>query len=241
MVSFFQSRNYPLKVIMDGLHRAKGIGRPNSLKPSSKSPCERPILVLPFHPHNLPLKSLVLKHWSILSRDPLVGEYFPDPPLVAYQRHKNLRDMLVHSKLRSSSSKPGTAPCNTPRCLVCPFIDSINTVRGHNKHFTVNRSFTCTSTNLVYVIRCARCNILYVGETGRAFSVRIKEHLADIRHERESRQVASHFLSEHHSMTDFRTQVLWGVHGDLLDRRNLESWLIDHLGTMDPHGLNRKA
>ena len=100
--------------------------------------------------------------------------------------------------------------------------------------------FGCQNTNVVYVIRCKRCGILYIGETGKSFSHRLSQHLADIRLKRENRQVANHFNKNGHSVNDLRAQIIWGVRGDLVDRRNLETWLIDFLGTIAPLGLNQK-
>ena len=33
------------------------------------------------------------------------------------------------------------------------------------------------NSNLVYLFRCANCNVSYIGETTRTFSTRIREHL----------------------------------------------------------------
>ena len=52
------------------------------------------------------------------------------------------------------------------------------------------------SASGVYKIPCS-CGSLYIGETGRSFSTRIKEHSADIRHER----VLKSALAEHSSST----------------------------------------
>ena len=242
MVNFFTSRQYPHDIVIRALEKVKRIDRKSSLRASSKPSSDRPILIIPFHPHNLVVKKIVQHNWNILSRDPLIGKLFSEPPLIAFKRQQNLRDMLVHSRLSSSTvPNAGTHPCANSSCSICPFLDPQNTVTGPNKKFTVTRRFTCSSPNVVYAVRCTRCGILYVGETGRLFSDRITEHLADIRHSRLSRQVAAHFLADQHSLLDFRAQVLWGVRGDLTDRRHLESWLISHLGTMTPKGLNRKS
>ena len=45
----------------------------------------RPIMI-PYHTHNLPIKRIRLNNnWSLLHQDPVVGESFSSPPLVAYR------------------------------------------------------------------------------------------------------------------------------------------------------------
>ena len=239
MCSFFLSRNYPEQVINQAFLRVSNTPRHVSLQPSYKSSSNRPILVIPFHPHNIPVKKIVNQNWNILSRDPGIGHSFKERPMVAYKRRPNLRDHLVHSKFHTQRL-PGTLPCSKPQCLVCPFLDNERSVKGPLHTFTVSRQFGCHTSNVVYAIRCIRCGMLYIGETGKAFSIRLTQHLADVRLKRDNRQVAVHFNNNGHSMNDLRAQIIWGVRGDLVDRRNLETWLIDYLGTITPLGLNKK-
>ena len=67
-------------------------------------------------------------------------------------------------------------------------------------------------TNVIYVIRCQKCTaqkILYVGEPGRSFETRVKEHIADVRLQRDT-PVARHFDSDNgHSIQDLRAQIIW--------------------------------
>ena len=65
--------------------------------------------------------------------------------------------------------------------------------------------------------------ILYVGESGRTFETRIKEHVANIRHERDT-PVSNHFReSNNHSLLDFRAQIIWQATDNTLDRRLTET------------------
>ncbi|KAJ8048326.1 hypothetical protein HOLleu_00592 [Holothuria leucospilota] len=48
-----------------------------------------------------------------------------------------------------------------------------------NNRFNIH--FTCASANVVYVLVCKRCNILYVGETKRRLADRVTEHLRSIK------------------------------------------------------------
>ena len=38
-----------------------------------KKASDRPIPVIPFHPHNIPIKKIVQQNWNILYRDPSIA------------------------------------------------------------------------------------------------------------------------------------------------------------------------
>ena len=50
---------------------------------------------------------------------------------------------------------------------------------------------------MLYAIQCKRCNILYIGETGRSLSERFREHLRDTKNE-DRLPVPLHFNSPDH-------------------------------------------
>ena len=179
----------------------------------------------------------------MLKNDGEVGEAFSQPPIVAYKRPCNIKDQLVRSKLgqyHDSNSPPGTHPCNKHNCKACPFLDRTPLLKGHQSDFVVKKMFSCQMTNLVYVLRCQRCNVLYIGETGRTLETRFSEHLADLRHGRQNSPVTKHFSLPGHTQEDLRVQILWLVTGDIVDRKHMESWFISKLGTKAPDGLNQK-
>ena len=60
----------------------------------------------------------------------------------------------------------------------------------------------CLTWNAVYGIHCKMCGkIMYVGETSRSVGERLKEHLANIKYNRQT-VVAAHFNEDSHSDTD---------------------------------------
>ena len=131
--------------------------------------------------------------------------------------------------------------CSSPNCKACPFLDSDPVINGLGSTFTIKRSFHCQMTNLVYIITCHECGLLYIGETGRTLETRFSEHLAGVRLSRDHRPVFKHFLQRGHTSRSMKVQVLWSVRGDILDRKHLESWLISKLKTRSPFGLNLKT
>ena len=240
MAAFFVDRAYPQSVIDDALVRVKRTSRTEALTKSVPKDLDRPVVCLAFHPHTTPIPRILCSNWHILARSREVGEIFEGQlPLVAYKRDRNLRDILVRSALRSRHEpyKVGTVPCTKAGCKSCPFLSQDTSVRGPRASFTIRRSFTCQSRNVVYAIRCELCDKLYVGETSRTFETRVSEHVADVGRKRNT-PVAKHFRSQGHSIRDLSALCLWQVTTDDLERKRRESRIIAQLGTVTPRGMN---
>ena len=57
-----------------------------------------------------------------------------------------------------------------------------------------------SQTNVVYKIPCANCSWCYIGETGRAFNTRRKEHLRNVKTAAKGFRIANHAWSHDHSI-----------------------------------------
>ena len=245
---FFAQRDFPLPVVQKGLERARLVPRDTALKPSSftsKVDDDRPTLIIPFHPHLLPVKRIILDNWSILKDDPTLGDLFSSIPRIAYSRMPNIRDTLVRSRLRPPGPLPaypiGMNRCSKSMCRACPYLWTQPLVPNPNGvDFRIKRSFHCQLENLVYVILCQRCGKIYIGETKFSLEHRFSQHLGNIRRD-DGTPVSNHFLhSQGHSKDDMRVSVIWKIHGDTVDRKVTESWLISTMNTMEPFGLNKR-
>ena len=115
-------------------------------------------------------------------------------------------------------------------------------ISGPCGSFSITKSFTCTSTCVVYVIVCTKCDIMYVGETSRSLRDRKNDHFSDIKCKRtDKNEVAEHFCSTPHNV--YEDFTIRAVHAVLTthERRLFESKLIRKLGTLRPLGMNREA
>ena len=242
----FSDRHYPTSILQRTLGRAKSVSRESSLLPSDRPTGDRPIVVIPYHPHNLPIKRILLDNWNILKKDPTVGKAFAAVPLVAYKRMRNIKDHVVRSRLRDPHTNgpqaaPGTHPCTKLNCKACPFLDSNILVKGHSGKFKIHRSFHCQMSNVVYAITCKYCGKLYIGETERTLETRFSEHLASVRLNKDHLPVARHFNSFGHYIQEMRVQIFWRIIGDVVDRKYWEAQHISRLNTVSPFGLNLKS
>ena len=160
-------------------------------------------MVLTYHPLNERIKRILLRNFNILSSDSETRAVFPQPPLVAYRRDSNLRDILVHSSDSSQSSfQAGTSPCLHARCGTCHYISSDTSVRGPQYSFVIKKAFSCQTSGLVYRISCRRCPAVYIGEIGRTLRQRFGEHLRSIEKNLPGFPVAENFNTAGHSIDD---------------------------------------
>ena len=124
------------------------------------------------------MMKLVQKLHSMLKCTEEHRKVFPESPFIAFRRCKNLKDILVRSKLYNVDNgvcdSKGCSPCRKSRCQVCKVMCSATTFisRVTNKEYRINFSFNCDSSNVVYLLECSVCGLQYVGSIYTSFRVR---------------------------------------------------------------------
>ena len=174
---------------------------------------------------------------------------FPQPPMVAYRRDKNLGDQLfrakVSTKRRSTRLKNGFAPCRQgcPVCWHCVTTTTHQDKRT-NRQWSINASINCKTTNVIYKIMCNVCPAEfpgYGGETGRTLGDRIKEHRGYIRQKRLNTPTGEHFNLPGHSIADMRVVGIERVlpkNNDMLRKTREAFWINQY--ELTTFGLNKK-
>jgi len=252
------ARGYPEKDLLAAKEKAKAKDRKELLKPKKKQVLTnkeknkmRPVLVLTYNPANPNMKQILDKHWHLIEKSKF-GFLFPEKPLIAYRRAKNISDHLVKAKCNDPHKKRTKTilpPCKDVfRCEYCPrkpkepniYISSVTgrSYRGPQK-------YTCQCRNLIYLISCKKCGKQYVGETYRTFKERMKEHQRYIRNKDTSQTTGCHFNLPGHKSSDFKCQVIYLLPGtpkrNCEKRTDKEEQLMDQLKTRHPKGMNEKA
>ena len=93
--------------------------------PPTPSPPQTPLLplVVTYHPNLPPLNSITWKHHKVLHVSRKTQWAFPNPPLIAYRRPRNLRDLLVQAELTHPTPlHAGTTPCGQSRNSNCSYV-----------------------------------------------------------------------------------------------------------------------
>ena len=132
------------------LWRALHITRETCLqaKQNQDKPARTP-LVATYHPF-LPSVHLTTKrHLPIIWASEQTREAFRLPPLIAFGRPRNLRNLLVWATLTPTRHEPpGYYPCGAPRCKTCPILVTSDEFSSHmiGKSFKVKIWASCKSS-----------------------------------------------------------------------------------------------
>ena len=153
--------------------------------------------VVKFDPRLPNIREILHGAWRVLTENQDMKDIFPAPPMVCYQRVKNVREMIVRAKLpapvtRSSSrvrtNKDGFKPCRKSKCPVCDQLEDkgkiVKSVQSYAtaEEVAIRGNLTCTSTNVIYCITCRKgrpscpTHPQYIGETGKSLVERFRGH-----------------------------------------------------------------
>ena len=141
-------------------------------------------------------------------------------------------------KLRYNSTV--IKPCRHPKCSTCSHhLLNTTTFTDNNKSpttYNIRHQFTCTSTNIIYLITCNKCKKQYVGHTTNQLNTRINHHRSNILNKK-SIYISQHFNRPDHSISNLKVQPI--DKGDTLQELlKLETFWIKTLRTRVPNGLN---
>ena len=151
-------------------------GREQFLKEKKKETATN-IPLLPKYNRTLPkIKEIVVKHWHLLHIKPNLVEIFQNPPILAFRRNKNLRDiigtkLIENSKVKRKFTNKIQGKC-TPclannRTLCCKQIVHTTTFRSNqtNRIFQIYHNLNCKSK----YVRVSK--IKYVGKAETEFNI----------------------------------------------------------------------
>ena len=162
---------------------------------------------------------------------------FPEAPITAYKRAANLQDILVHKKHCRIFAQI-QAKCQK-KCAICKYITQDTTFHHQNTKYTFNTDINCKTSNLIYGIKCHRCEmILYVGETGTTIYERFQNHISSIKRKQD------HPVAEHFNTPDHELEHLTIICIEKITKNNIhygkirESFWIRKLNTVEK-GINK--
>ena len=123
----------------------------------------------------------------------------------------NIKRQLVRNRLYDRE-------CISEHCIVCPY----------------GKQGDCAKQGVVYQLECLSCNSTYIGETGRALGIRVREHLASKRKGNAVSALGKHKL-EAHSGNDFDVKCTILAHEtEITARKVLEAaWILTRNPSMN--------
>lgn len=153
----------------------------------------------------------------------------------AYRKNKNLKDLLVHSKLlpiQEIGSKPSPFKEFEPkRWISNPRTHEVITIWPPLQH---------NISNCIYLIYCSKCNLQYVGETRNTLATRVSQHRYNIKNNKEGHTlIVQHFIK--HNLQSLRVMGLqYNNVWSHTTRKKIEKEWINKLSSMHPWGLNEQ-
>ena len=122
----------------------------------------------------------------MITLDPYLKEVFPEPPIMAYKKQKNIKDLIIRARVHFANKTKnkryikGIKKCQG--CIICPFTRE-RILKGDNFVWKIATTISCKSKNLVYLIECEkeRCRQKYIEETEKTLKDRISDHVSYIR------------------------------------------------------------
>ena len=240
------ARGYSRRILKHAYFKTCNLNRSSLLTPKPKQPVEeRMIVSLTFNRTYHQVKEIILKHWHILKKIPRCSP----KPLFAFKRSKNLKDILVKSRLDTTPALHNTVDKKIPlgfypslNCTACRYAIKTNCFQNAagDRTFYIKDYVNCNSKGIVYLIQCVKCNLKYVGISTRP--VKILEHFSYIRTNKPSAPLTSHWSGSQHSLSDLRCCVIEKVKASeenlVIQLRRRETFWVHTLNSLAPHGLN---
>lgn len=238
------NRGYSGSTVEHELQKVDKLSRSNLLTyRTNKSKTDRVPLVLTYSKGLPHVRQIIKKHMTMLYKSDKMKKVFDKPPILAFRRDKNLKDILVHKKHNSMYFKQPNKcePCGR-NCAICPYVRNTQFFGNYEgKTFGVKNCINCTTANVVYALFCKSCDcFIYVGETSDTLYQRHLLNLSLIRRQKPD-PVALHFNSANHSVNDYEIVALEKICGDDIYRQTIENLWIKKLRTYKPHGINTKT
>ena len=199
-----------------------------------------------------------MKHWHLLHINPNLAEIFQNPPILAFRRNKNLRD-IVGTKLiengkvkRKCTNKiqgkctPCSANCRT---LCCKQLVHTTTFRSNqtNRIFQIYHNLNCKSKYVIYLLECTKWKIQYIGKAETEFNIRLNNNRKDV-WKLDAIPASRHFSGKNHNFNTYAKFIVIEQirYIDIDKEKNKERlkqrenfWILT-LETLTPKGLNQE-
>ena len=160
--------------------------------------------------------------------------------MASFRRPRNLKDMVVRTRLDNPLLNGGFKTCTDLRCQLCRYSSDTESFRSPatGRSYRILGNFSCKTNNCIYLISCDVCHKQYVGET-TDLRKRINNHRSSIRTKKDL-PVATHFNGNNHRWEDMSIMVIdhdprWSD----TERKQKEKFWMHRLKSFEPHGINK--
>lgn len=230
----------------------------NLLETKDRQTSDRIPFVVTYNRTLPPIARTLHKHWHLLQLNPDINDHFKEPPIMAYRRCRNLKDILGSKIIENNRvvRRPLTpavgkcTPCMSKTGnLCCKQIANTSSFRSasNGKTFRIFHHVNCKSTFVIYIMECSRCKLQYIGKSEFPMNIRINNHRKDA-HRPDGLPASQHFNKAGHDFNEHATftiiEQLKNTDAPKKEKRNTlerreDLWIIK-LQTLKPLGLNQE-
>ena len=76
------------------------------------------------------------------------------------------------------------------------------------RHYPIRQKLSCSSKNVIYLARCCKCNLQYVGSTSTEFKIRFRNHKSNMLNNRRTCELAVHYNSSQHDISQINFIII---------------------------------
>ena len=190
----------------------------------------------------LSLKNILLENFEFIKKDFAWLSNFNI--LFTNKISLNLKQILIDKTVYNTNHNFFTKQCLNENCQICQYIYNVNHVKINHFILPLISSSDCNSSGIIYIIKCIKCSLFYVGESQFCAKKRITQHLYNIRkfkpYVKEISEISHHFnLKGHNIVTDFKFCIFKNNVFEKEKRLDIETDIIHFL---DNYGvtINKK-
>ena len=243
METWFTHRGHHPQQVNKAKEKARLTPRQETLKYKTQDNLDRTPFVISHHPNNPPLRQWLAElHGSVLHTSARMRQASPSVPVVGERNCRNLRSLLMPTKLPTpDQDAPGCFKCHK-KCIICKdHLQQTDTFTSDTTHatYTIKQHLTCDSSNIIYLLFCEKCKqAQYIGETKNTLKTRFYMHRNHIK-QNTGTLVTHHFNQPSHTITNMKCIIIEQIHGaSHTVRQTREKKWMDRLKTVTPSGLN---
>ena len=106
--------------------------------------------------------------------------------------------------------KTATRTCKHPKCATCTHLNCNTYFKSTTTgiQYPLRHSFTCASSNIIYLITCMKCKKQYVGLTTTQLNQRTNRHRTNIINDKTIYIICIHFNFPDHKLSHVSVQAI---------------------------------
>lgn len=236
------NRGYKAHTVQSAIDEITTKDRKTLLQYKEKTDKSRVPLVTTYHPALKNLNTILKSNLPILYTNERMADLFKDPPMAAFKRPRNLKDMVVRARLDNPLPNGGFKTCSDTRCLLCKHSTNADSFKSPitGRTYKIFGNTSCRTDNCIYLISCKVCSKQYVGETGD-LRRRINNHRSTIKTKKVKEPVGEHFNTSGHKWEDMTVLVIdHNPHWTDAERKSKEKFWMHRLKSFRPDGMNKQ-